>query len=308
MRRIIRSEAVCLRVRDYLESSKLVTLFTLDHGKVNCIARGARRLKSRFGAALDLFARSRVIYYWRETTDLYTLSDAELLRSHSNLAVSPDRFLAAEQIAEFVLRVIQPHDPNPQLYGLLLNYLRILESLQAPVCSLPSSDSTDLHPASCTLHSPSSSLVCSFLLKAASFLGFRPELRHCLICRRPPSGGRDVYFDSGRGGIICARCAGERGDMTGIAGTVPDCGAPGAGDCPLPAIPARVPSQTRLDSSGLDILSFLLYTPATDIAQVTPNLLPSTSCVPPLDLVLDFLGHHFDRLVLNSFRWRTELK
>jgi DNA repair protein RecO (recombination protein O) len=293
MRRIIRSEAICLRVRDYLESSKLVTLFTLDHGKVNCIARGARRLKSRFGAALDLFARSRVIYYWRETTDLYTLSDAELLRSHSNLAVSPDRFLAAEQIAEFVLRVIQPHDPNPQLYGLLLNYLRILESLQAPVCSLPSSDSTDLHPASCTLHSPSSSLVCSFLLKAASFLGFRPELRHCLICRRPPSGGRDVYFDSGRGGIICARCAGEQPS--------------GSAQSEIQNPESKI-ATSRLDSSGLDILSFLLYTPATDIAQVTPNLLPSTSCVPPLDLVLDFLGHHFDRLVLNSFRWRTELK
>jgi len=28
----------------------------------------------------------------------------------------------------------------------------------------------------------------------------------------------------------------------------------------------------------------------------------------PLDLVLGFLGHHFDPLVLNSFRWHAGLE
>src|SRR5512147_2681448 len=101
MRRIVRSEAICLRVQDYHESSKLVTFFTLEHGKVSCLAKGARRLRSKFGAALDLFAQSRIIYYSHETRTLLTLSDAELVHSFSGLALRPERFLAAEQMSEF---------------------------------------------------------------------------------------------------------------------------------------------------------------------------------------------------------------
>ncbi len=372
MRRIVRSEAICLRVRDYHESSKLVTFFTLESGKVGCLAKGARRLRSKFGAALDLFAQSRIIYYLRETRDLYTLSDAELVHSFSGLANEPERFLAAEQMAEFVLRTIQAHDPSPQLYRLLLNYLTTLESLQSPgpanlqpatginrqehqgrqvpgPDNLPSSDSTILRSAFCTLNSPHTALVCSFLLKAASFLGFRPELRRCLICHRPIENSRPAYFDTGRGGIICPRCAGERGDMTALSDR---------GSCQIgSAISDRVPGMTRLEPTALDTLAFLLYTPAAEIAQVfsagpqpavetnrqerqdakgegemtrckqgrrqdsgpenlqSPPLassanLQSATCnlQSPLDLVLGFLGHHFDPLVLNSFRWHARLE
>jgi DNA repair protein RecO (recombination protein O) len=287
MRRIVRSEAICLRVQDYHESSKLVTFFTLDRGKVSCLAKGARRLRSKFGAALDLFAQSRIIYYSHETRTLFTLSDAELIRSFSSLATEPERFLAAEQMSEFVLRVIQPNDPSPQLYQLLLNYLSTLESLQS--CS-----SANLQSAICNLQSPNPypALVCSFLLKAASFLGFRPELRRCLLCRRPIESQRPAFFDPGRGGIICPRCAGERRDMTEMSD-----------------ISDRVPSLTRLDSASLDMLCFLLYTPASEIASLSPRLLsPPSSLLSPLDLVLSFLGHHFDPLVLNSFRWHAGLE
>ena len=289
MRRIVRSEAICLRVRDYHESSKLVTFFTLERGKVGCLAKGARRLRSKFGAALDIFAQSRIIYYLRETRDLYTLSDAELVHSFSGLANGPERFLAAEQMAEFVLRTIQSHDPNPQLYRLLLNYLSTLESLPPPPSPAPDSP----------LPTPHAALVCSFLLKAASFLGFRPELRRCLICHRPIEGPRPAFFDSGRGGIICPRCAGDN------------------------------PQGTRIEPAGLDTLAFLLYTPASEIAYVFsvspqpaieanrqdrqdsgPENLQSaiSNLESPLDLVLGFLGHHFDPLVLNSFRWHAGLE
>jgi len=270
MRRIVRAEALCLRVQDYHESSKLVTFFTLEHGRVSCLAKGARRLRSKFGAALDLFARSRIIYYSRENRTLLTLSDAELMHSFSGLALIPERFLAAEQMTEFALRVTQLHDPSPQVYRLLVNYLSILES-----CPTLGPRPAPLAPC------PYPALVCSFLLKAASFLGFRPELRRCLICRLPIEPRCPAYFEPGRGGIICPRCAGDR------------------------------PRGTRLDPASLDTLAFLLYTPASEVVQATTalpdwNLLTATCGL--LDLILGFLGHHFDPLVLNSFRWRAGLQ
>jgi DNA repair protein RecO (recombination protein O) len=304
MRRIVRSEAICLRVQDYHESSKLVTFFTLERGKVSCLAKGARRLRSKFGAALDLFAQSRIIYYSHETRTLLTLSDAELVHSFNfSRLPTPDslsRFLAAEQMSEFALRVIQPLDPSPQLYRLLLNYLSTLESLQYP-------GPANLQSAICNLQSPSPypALVCSFLLKAASFLGFRPELRRCLICRRPIESSRPAYFDAGRGGIVCPRCAGERRDMTALSDRGSRCQIGSA-------ISDRVTSLTRLDAASLDTLAFLLYTPASEVATVAcggGNQLPTPdSPISLLSLVLGFLGHHFDPLVLNSFRWHAGLE
>ena len=46
-----RCEAIVLGVMDYREADKIVTLFTLDHGKLKGIARGAKRSVRRFGGA-----------------------------------------------------------------------------------------------------------------------------------------------------------------------------------------------------------------------------------------------------------------
>ena len=174
------------------------------------------------------------------------------------------------------------------------------DNLQSAICNLQSPGPQPLAPVLFP------ALVCSFLLKAASFLGFRPELRRCLICRRPIENSRPAYFDAGRGGIICPRCAGERRDMTALS----DRGRRGqsAEDSD------RVPSLTRLDAASLDTMAFLLYTPASEIASLVPSpgsqsLVPNPQPqIPLLDLVLGFLGHHFDPLVLNSFRWHADLE
>jgi DNA repair protein RecO (recombination protein O) len=249
MRRILRADALCLRTQDYRESSKLVTLLTPAYGRVAAVARGARRPKSRFGAALMLFARSRIIYHWHENRSLFTISDAELVSAHSGIAAEPGRYLAAGQMAEFALRTAHPQDPAPQLFNLLAVYLDALESVCA---GFPF-------------------LACSFLLKAASFSGFRPELRRCLICRRPAGSDRFVSFDQQRGGIVCSSCAGNS------------------------------TAAERLTRDQLTLLEHLLYTPAEQLLPAPDPVLrlPLTDVLP---LVLDFLRHHFDPLVLHSFR------
>lgn len=251
MRRIVRADAVCLRVRDYSESSKLVALLTAEHGRVDCIAKGARRPRSKFGAALDVFALARVIYYWHENRSLYTISDAELVKSHAGIALVPGRFVAAEQVTEFVLRTVQQQDPHPSLFGLLTTYLDVIE----------------------TTDSGFPALVCSFLLKAASFAGFRPELQRCVVCRAAVAPSEPVSFDALRGGIICARCSVAAGRNTDLA-------------------PAERATLCRL-----------LYTAAEEIRAAGS----SSEAPDPLPLVLSFLGHHFDPLVLHSFRWPAGL-
>ena len=74
------------RTRPLTETSLIVHWLTPHLGRLGTVAKGARRLRSKFGAALDLFAQSRIIYYSHETRTLFTLSDAELIRSFSSIA------------------------------------------------------------------------------------------------------------------------------------------------------------------------------------------------------------------------------
>ena len=49
------TDAIVLHAFDYLESSRILKLVTRDAGVRSVLARGARKSKKRFGAALDLY-------------------------------------------------------------------------------------------------------------------------------------------------------------------------------------------------------------------------------------------------------------
>jgi DNA repair protein RecO (recombination protein O) len=213
------------------------------------VAKGARRPKSRFGAALERFAVSKVTFYWHENRTLYTLSDAELLRSFPGLALIPARYLAAEQVTEFLLRTGRPHDPlhvapqegTSQLYRLTIAYLAALETADAGFRQL----------------------VASYLLKAASFLGFKPELERCLVCREPV-GESASSFDPASGGVVCTRCRPE-------------------------------PGAAVLTSAGRRALAQLLRRPAAELGAESGDDF--------LGLALGYVSCHLDPLILNSFNW-----
>ncbi len=52
-----------LRSIRYGEADRILHLYTLDHGRMSAIAKGARRARSRFGARLEPFFRVRVVLH-----------------------------------------------------------------------------------------------------------------------------------------------------------------------------------------------------------------------------------------------------
>ncbi|MBK6759746.1 MAG: DNA repair protein RecO [Ignavibacteria bacterium] len=52
---IVSSEAIVLHSRRFGDSSRIVTLYSAELGKVTVVAKGARTMKSSFGAALEPF-------------------------------------------------------------------------------------------------------------------------------------------------------------------------------------------------------------------------------------------------------------
>lgn len=177
-----KTEAIVLRSRHLGETSKILTLFTERFGKLAVVAKGARRPKSRFGAGLDLFARSSVILYLKENRDLGLVTESTLLESFYGLREDARRLGMASTVVELVDRMVMRAEPSPELFDLLRGGFRALEK-----------------------GTHSSLLLSALMLKIVSLLGFRPQLYACSRCGRSVDGQLKGFAVSG-GGVICRRC------------------------------------------------------------------------------------------------------
>ena len=71
------SDALVLRLVDYRESDRIVTLFTQELGVLGAIARGARSSRRRFAGALEPYAIVRV-ELTQTRSELWTLEAARM--------------------------------------------------------------------------------------------------------------------------------------------------------------------------------------------------------------------------------------
>ena len=75
------SEALILRTYKLGEVDRIVVFLTRDRGKKRGVAKGARRVRSRFTGALEPMTRAGVAYYEREQRDLVRINYVEPTRS-----------------------------------------------------------------------------------------------------------------------------------------------------------------------------------------------------------------------------------
>ena len=190
-RRIVKTRAVVLRTRRMGETSKLVTLFTEDEGKVKATAKGARKPKSKFGGALELMTEVQVVCYLRDERDLQTISDCDTLRSFPDLLTDLERLSFGSAACELIDRLTVERDPNRRLYRCLSGVLAGLEEV----------GDRQVEP-----------LFWYFQLRAAEALGYRPELQHCTSCRALLEGDW-LWFSAALGGGLCARCGTAAGGI-----------------------------------------------------------------------------------------------
>jgi DNA repair protein RecO (recombination protein O) len=80
------SEALILRTYKLGEADRIVVFLTRDRGKKRGVAKGARRVRSKFIGALEPMTRAGVAYYEREQRDLVRINYVETTRSPLSLA------------------------------------------------------------------------------------------------------------------------------------------------------------------------------------------------------------------------------
>ncbi len=175
--KLFKTNAIIIRSRPLGESDRLLTLLTRERGKINAVAKGARKTKSKLAAGVDLFVHGQYVLFQGKT--LATITQQEIIESFPCLKEEPAAYAYAFYFAELVERILMEGERNTEIYQLLLEGMRSLETgkdyyIQAR----------------------------AFELKLLSLNGYRPYFPGCICCNSEENN----YFSSRLGGLICRKC------------------------------------------------------------------------------------------------------
>src|ERR1051325_3835478 len=117
--KVFAAEAIVLRSYNLAEADRIVLCFTRDAGLIRGVAKGARRMKSRFGAALEPFTLVRLEFREKENRELVTITGVEILKSHFDLAADIECSEALGYMGELVNEFAPPHEANEKLFRMV---------------------------------------------------------------------------------------------------------------------------------------------------------------------------------------------
>ena len=182
-----KTTAIVLRVIEYSETSCIVTMMTRTHGKITAMAKGARRPKSPFEAALDVLSVCRIVFIQKRSGAMDLLTEAKLDRRFRAGSSCLERLYAGYYVAELLNLLTDDADPHPELFDVAIQTIKKIDSGETKTDSL---DET----------------ILDFELMALSCLGHLPLLTQCVGCGKEKTTLSRVSFGMNSGGILCQSC------------------------------------------------------------------------------------------------------
>ena len=113
------TESLVLKSYNLAEADRIVVLLTRDHGVVRGVAKGAKRLKSKFGSGLEPFSVVRVGYYEKENQELVAIDRVDLIQSNFSVASDPDFLQKFSYLCDLLITFSPPNDPNETLFRMV---------------------------------------------------------------------------------------------------------------------------------------------------------------------------------------------
>jgi DNA repair protein RecO (recombination protein O) len=160
---------------------------------MNVVAKGARRASSRYRGVLETLNRIEVFIYLSSRRDLQTLGDSTLEKSYDAIRGNMVKTSYALSVLELVNSFFGPHNPDIIFFDFIGRLFDGLENTERE-----------------------EEIFWYFLLKLASYLGFRPEFLTCRKCGKPVTGEGKV-FSLQEGSVVCPDCLPPDGNPLSLA-------------------------------------------------------------------------------------------
>src|ERR1700674_3383844 len=120
--RVYMTPAIVLRQRKLGDADKILTLYTANFGKIDAVAKGVRKTRSRMAGHVEPLAQATFQLAKGKTLDVVTQVDT--IESFQTLRDDLERMSRALYACELVDKFTETHEPNFELYRLLLDTLR----------------------------------------------------------------------------------------------------------------------------------------------------------------------------------------
>ena len=174
-----KDRAIVLKRKKFGEASNLITVFSKSHGKINILAKGSSKIKSKFLGHIEPLSLIEFSAVSGRSFEILTSSQIE--KSFHLLKEDLRKVSYLNLICEALDSLTCEKQSNPKAFNLLL--------------AIFSSKAFNLSP---------DLLVPFFLLNLLKLLGYAPHLDFCLKCKEKDF--TETYFSFYWGGIICKDC------------------------------------------------------------------------------------------------------
>lgn len=176
---LFRTRGLVLSARRFSEADKMVTIFSPTHGRLETIAKGARKSGSRLAGRLEPFNVGRFLIYKGKSIPIITQVEVEKFFPRLT-SIQPELGYGWEALY-IIHGVLDKEQPEEKLYHLTLAYLEYLE------------EKGFRH-----------SVWLAYRLKVLAFLGYQLNFNTCFKCRKALSGS--AWFDWERGRFFDEEC------------------------------------------------------------------------------------------------------
>ncbi len=123
---IVNTQVIILRVIDYQESSKILTVLSEEHGKIALIAKGAKRPKNKLAGILEIGAVLDVVYYYKESRGVQTLTEASVNYATDSFRKDFERAAILYATLELLNQLVHENQVNKPVFHFALNFIQWL--------------------------------------------------------------------------------------------------------------------------------------------------------------------------------------
>ena len=184
---VFETEALILRSYNLAEADKIVVCLSRSAGLIRGVAKGCRKLKNRFGAALEPFTLINLTYCEKENRELVSFRQVEILKSRFNLSSNASILTGFAYMGDLLIDFSPPHQANDNLFRMAL---ACFEAASATPEDLEA-------------------VLRYFEVWLLKLEGFLPDLRVCANCQRAFED--EVIYLGPDLSLRCSQCSNSRG-------------------------------------------------------------------------------------------------
>ena len=173
-------KGIVLKTQDYKDSDKLLTILTLEKGKILVKARGVKKAKSKFKAFCQSFCFAE--FELVSGNGGYILTGVNEIENFYNLTADIEKFSFAFCVLELLDKICME---NQEYVKVFVEALKCLQQMSY----------SNLNSKFCLI---------KFFINVLYYEGFNINLNKCTCCKTPLVSS--LYFDFNKGEILCSAC------------------------------------------------------------------------------------------------------